>query len=325
MQWKLIEKEVAGINNYTSRQEAEDFLKIILNDKRLVGTTSRATLNMLLQFEVKKNKCFYDFTKEDIIEMYTEQKSISHRSLQNKNLLLKEFNDYICKVQNLDKINVYAYVTKEDILKCVDIKKRDLLILSREELSSLQEELFNQTDKGILEALFLGLGGYRLKELAFFNVNNIKKESILFLSNKYFAISQEQCNLLTKACGETSLISFGVTMRESRCVSHGLFKERFNALSSSSNRNDEDDLERRYRFFQRRLMLMSDYLGVNLTSGKVQESGFLHFLKLDIEESGLNFEEYIKTKKAKKLANRFDIFTDLYPQVLKEKFGRYFN
>lgn len=325
MQWKLIEKEVAGINNYTSRQEAEDFLKVILNDKRLVGTTSRATLNMLLQFETKKNKYFYDFTKEDIIEMYTEQKSISARSLQNKNLLLKEFNDYICETRDLDKSNIYAYITKEDILKCVDIEKRELSILSRENLSSLQEELFNQTDKGLLEALFLGLGGYKLKELSFFNVNNIKKGSMIFINNKYFTISQEQGCLLTEACCETSLISFGVTMRESICISHGLFKERFNALSSSANLNNKDDLERRYRFFQRRLMLMSDYLGVNLTSGKVQESGFLHFLKFDIEESGLNFEEYIKTKKAKKLANRFDIYTDLYPQVLKEKFGRYFD
>ena len=315
---------MANNRNYTSKQEVEEFLEIILNNKQLAETTSRATLNQLLQFENKKNKNFYDFTKDDIIEMYTESKSISDRTLQNKNLLLKEFNDYICESKNLTKDNVYADINKEDLLKCTNSEKRESSILSREQLTELEDELFNQTDKGVLEALFLGLGGYKLKELAFFNADNIKNRSIIYLGNKYFAISQKQCELLTKACCETELISFGVTMRKSKCVSHGLFKERFNALSSSANRNSEDDLERRYRFFQRRLMLMSDYLGINITSGKVQESGFLHLLKLDIVESGLKFEEYIKTQQAKKLANRFDIHTDLYPQVLKEKFGRYF-
>ena len=71
-------------------------------------------------------------------------------------------------------------------------------------------------------------------------------------------------------------------------------------------------------------MLMSNYLGLNITSSKVQESGFLHFLKIAVEKSGMPFEDYIKTKEAQELANRYDIHTDLYPQIIKEKFGRYF-
>ena len=305
---------------YTTQQDVEKFLSEIQKSKTIIETTSRASLNLAIDFEQKYNKYFYDFSKQEILNMYRACESIALRSLQNKNCLLKDFAVYMGR----SKKNAYTEINKENLLDCIDKKKRDSSILSRQQLTELQKELFNFTDKGILEALFLGLGDSKLKELAFFNVNHIKNKNTIVLENKNISISYEQYVILVKACCETNLISFGVTMRQSKNISHGLFKERFNALSSSSDQSEDSDLERRYRFFQRRLMLMSDYLGLNLTSGKVQESGFLHFLRINVEKSGLSFEDYIKTKEAQELANRYDIHTDLYPQIIKEKFGRYF-
>lgn len=309
---------------YTSMQEVEDFLAEHKKIKQTVETTSRATLNALLRFEQRKNKAFYNFTKDEVLEMFKASRSISACSLQNKNLLLKDFTNYIFTKKNINRENVYNSIDKEDILTCIDVEKQEAAILSREHLSELQKELFNYTDKGILEALFLGLGGYKLKELAFFSSKNIQKDSIISLENKSISINQEQKQLLIDACDETILTSLGSTLRQSKNITHGLFKKRYNALSSSSNQNADEDLERRYRFFQRRLMLISDYLGLNITSGKVQESGFLHFLRIAVEKSGMSFEEYIKTEEMQELANRYDIHTDLYPQIIKEKFERYF-
>ena len=42
------------------------------------------------------------------------------------------------------------------------------MILSREDLTNIQNDLLNATDRGILEMLFLGAGGNWLKELTFF-------------------------------------------------------------------------------------------------------------------------------------------------------------
>ena len=309
---------------YTEKKEIENFLDEYQKSKKIIEATSRASLNALLQFEKKKNKTFYDFTKDEVLEMYKESKSISDRSLQNKNLLFKDLTNHMLSMKKVSKPNIYDSIDKEDLLKCIDVEKRESAILSRKHLTELQKELFNNTDKGILEALFLGLGDSKLKELAFFNVNNIENKNTIVLANKNIPISYEQYVILVKACCETNLISFGVTMRQSKNISHGLFKERFNALSSSSDQSEDSDLERRYRFFQRRLMLMSNYLGLNITSSKVQESGFLHFLKIAVEKSGMPFEDYIKTKEVQELANRYDIHTDLYPQIIKEKFERYF-
>jgi hypothetical protein len=87
---------------------------------------------------------------------------------------------------------------------------------------------------------------------------------------------------------------------------------------------DPADVERRYRFAQRRLMLISKDLDVNITSGSVQDSGFLHYIKEGIQKSGLGFLEFIKTEECKVLARRYDLYTDLYVQVIKDKFLQYF-
>jgi hypothetical protein len=87
---------------------------------------------------------------------------------------------------------------------------------------------------------------------------------------------------------------------------------------------DAGDIERRYRFCQRRLILISKDLGITLTSGSLQESGFLHYIKEGMQNSGLDFLDYIKTDECKSLARRYDLYTDLYIQVVKEKFYKYF-
>ena len=71
-------------------------------------------------------------------------------------------------------------------------------------------------------------------------------------------------------------------------------------------------------------MLISQDLGISLTSGSVQDSGFLHYIKEGVKNSGLSFLEYIKTEECKYLARRYDLYTDLYVQIIKEKFYQYF-
>ena len=103
-----------------------------------------------------------------------------------------------------------------------------------------------------------------------------------------------------------------------------MYKARFNSLSDNDNITDASDVERRYRFCQRRLILISKDLGITITSGSIQESGFLHYIKEGMQSSGLDFLQYIKTEECKTLARRYDLYTDLYVQIVKEKFYKYF-
>jgi hypothetical protein len=174
--------------------------------------------------------------------------------------------------------------------------------------------------------LFLGAGSHWLKELTFFDISQAsRKEGIVyFKTGKTIQITDEQYELIKNACEETELISFGETARISVVQSEGFYKIRCNALSSNDDIHDEAAVERRFRFIQRRLMLISKDLGVQLTSSGLQTSGLLWHLKQGVAETGLPFREYAKTTEAKELARRYDIFSELAPQMLVEKFEKYF-
>lgn len=310
---------------FTREQEIEDFLKEYRRSKVIVESSARAILNRALEFEKKFKKYFYCFNINEILEMYKSAHTISIVSLQNTNLLLKHASRWFIYIKRLEIQSEYEYINKELLLPCVDIVKKERLILSKDDLENIQDQLLNWTDKGILEMLFLGAGGNWLKELTFFNISQASRKDgkIYMKTGKIIPITDDVYELVRKACIEEELISFGTTSRISKVISYGFFKRRFNSLSDSDNPNDEQDLERRFRFIQRRLSLISKDAGIQLTSSSLQTSGLLHHLKQGVRETGLGFREYTKTAEAKELAKRYDILSEFYSQILLEKFEEY--
>lgn len=310
----------------TTVQQVEGFLNEYKRSRVIIETSVRAALNRALEFEKKYHKPFYQFTVQEVLTMYKSVHAISARSLQNINLILKHASRWLIYKENLSLKSVYEDITRELVQECVDMKKQESLIFTREDLTNIQNELLNDTDKGILEMLFLGAGGNWLKELTFFDLSQMSRKDgvIYFRTGKVIRIDNETYELLHKACMEEELISFGETTRISKVKSHGFFKQRFNALSANDNPRDEQDLERRFRFVQRRLMLISKNLEIQLTAGNVQMSGLLHLLKQGVEASGTNLRTYVRTDEARQIAMRYDIFSDFYSQILIEKFERYF-
>lgn len=311
---------------FTKELEVEKFLNEYKRSRVIIETTIRAILNRALEFEHKFKKPFYEFTIEEIMEMYKSTHAISDRSLQNTNLTLKHAARWMVDAKGLSIQSQYEDMTKELMQECVDVKRRKNMILTKDDLVEIQGELLNWTDKGILQMLFLGAGSNWLKELTFFDMSQVSRKEglIYFRTGKTIPITEEDYMFIKNACEEEELISFGETSRISRVKSCGFFKVRFNALSDSDDPTDEQDLERRFRFIQRRLLLISKDIGVQLTSGGIQTGGLLHHLKQGVEESGLTFREYVKTSESKELARRYDILTELYAQILIEKFEGYF-
>ena len=310
----------------TESNQIEEFLNEYKRSRVIIETSVRAILNRALEFERKFKKPFYQFTADEVLEMYKSAHAISIRSLQNVNLTLKHAARWILDKQGKEVGNIYDNITKELIQDCIDTKKKEDLILTKEDLINIQDELLNYTDKCILFLLFEGVGGYMLKELTFMDMSQINRKDlkIYFRSGKIIDITPEDYELLHHGFMEDELISFGTTSRVSQVKSLGIYKARFNSLSDNDDPSDSADRERRYRFIQRRMMLISKDLGVTLTSGSIQESGLLHYIKEGMEASGLNFPEFIRTEEAKALARRYDVYTDLYVQVLKDKFDKYF-
>ena len=311
---------------YTTEREVESFLTEYKRSRVIIEGTVRASLNRALEFEKKFQKPFYEFTIDEILVMYKSTHAISDRSLQNTNLTLKHATRWMLDKKKLRIESPYDKVTKELILGCVDTKRKKNMVLTKDDLTEIQGELLNWTDKGILQMLFLGVGSNWLKELTFFDISQVSRKDglVYFRTGKTIPITEDDYVLIKNACDEEELISFGETSRISKVKSYGFYKQRFNALSDNGDPTDEQDLERRFRFIQRRLLLISKDIGVQLTSGGIQTGGLLHHLKQGVEESGLTFREYVKTKEAKELARRYDILSDLYGQMLVDKFEEYF-
>ena len=310
----------------TTERQVEIFIDEYKRSRVIIEGTVRASLNRALEFEKKFKKPFYNFTVDEILEMYKSTHAISDRSLQNANLTLKHAARWIADKEGWDVKIPYEDVTKELILGCVDTKRKKNMVLTKDDLIEIQGELLNWTDKGILQMLFLGAGSNWLKELTFFDMSQISRKDgvAYFRTGKTIPITEEDYILIRQACEEEELVSFGTTARISKVRSYGFYKQRFNALSDNGDPTDEQDLERRFRFIQRRLLLISKDIGVQLTSGGIQTSGLLYHLKKGIEENGLTFREYVKTEEAKELARRYDIVTNFYAQILIDKFEEYF-
>lgn len=310
----------------TKTNQVEEFIKDYQRSRVVAIASVRATMNRALEFEKKFEKAFYEFTEDEVIEMYKVVDAISARSLQNINLILKHAARWMLNNQKKDIGNIYDKITKDIIQQCVNEKRKDNLVIDRDQLTDIQNNLLNYVDKAILFLLFEGVGGYKLKELMFMDWSQVSRQDlkIYFRSGKSINITPEQYELLHYAFNEDELISFGTTSRISKVKSSGLYKVRFNALSDNADITNEGDVERRYRFAQRRLILISKDLGITLTSGSVQESGFLHYIKEGMQNSGLDFLEFIKTEECKVLARRYDLYTSLYIQIVKEKFYKYF-
>lgn len=310
----------------TKTSQVEEFIAEYQRSRVIAEASVRAALNRALEFEKKFQKAFYEFAENEVVEMYKSVNAISARSLQNINLTLKHAARWMLHNQKKDIGNIYDRITKDIIQECVNAEKKDNLVISKEQLVDIQNDLLNYVDKAILFLLFEGVGGQKLKELMFMDWSQVSRQDlkIYFRNGKVIDITPEDYELLRRAFNEDELMSFGTTSRISKVKSLGVYKSRFNSLSDNNNITDPADVERRYRFCQRRLMLISKDLGVALTSGSVQDSGFLHYIKEGMQSSGLDFLEFIKTEECKSLARRYDLYTDLYVQIVKEKFYKYF-
>ena len=311
---------------YTSELEIEDFLREYQRSKVVIITTVRATLNRAVEFESQFNKPFYQFTSDEALEMYESIHTISVVSLQNSNLVLKHATRWFEHQYNKEVSDTYETMTKEQLSTVVDTEKQRNMILSREDVDDIQSNLLNATDRAIVEMLFQGVGGESLKELTFMDASNVDRinSRIYFRTGKVIPVTDEICDLLMEAFAEDELASFGSTSRVSKVAGNGLYKIRCNVLSNNENPNSKADVERRYRWTQRRLMLMSSDLGINLTSGGISSSGLLWHIQQKIDELGCDFREFVKTNTAKQLAQRYGIRSEFYGQILLEKFDIHF-
>lgn len=311
----------------TTERQIEDFIQEYRRSRIVAETTVRAVLKRALDYEDKYAKYFFDFTENEILSMFKDAHVISNMSLQNWNNILKHASRWITfRLTGKAAANAYELITKDKVQLCLDLDRRDKMILSREDLTVIQEDLLNWTDKAILELLFLGVGGKWLRELCYLDKSQVSQKDmkIYFKNGKTIPIDSRCYMILQAAFNEEEMMSYAEEPKISVVKSVGIYKMRTNTLYSNDDAKSEVDAERRYRWLQRRLTMIRKYVDIPMTSNSIQNSGFLHYLRDGVHRTRMSFRDYAYSEEGKKLAMRYDILSEYASVTLIEKFKRYF-
>jgi hypothetical protein len=311
---------------YTTESQKEEFLKEYFRSRVISTTMVNAVMNRALESEKIFKKPFYSFTRDEIMQMYTEAKAKSSRTLQNWNLTLKHAARWFLDKQGLSTDNEYETITKEDADKCIDVDAVQKMLISKEQLETIQDDLLNYTDKAILSLLFLGVGGDMLKEITFLTSDQLSSQDnkLYFRNGKIVILSDRDYDIIKNAFEEDALVSYSANSTIINVSTGSIYKIRSNTLTGNDNPDNDEDCLRRMRWLHRRVTIMSDYLDIKMTPKSINASGFWYMAHEKMKTNGIDdFREYINTDSGRRLAWRYGFKGDYYTVTLLDKFRRY--
>lgn len=305
----------------------ENFIQEYSRSRVIIETTVRATLKRAAEYEEVFDKDFYVFNKDEALHMFKGAGAISLTSLQNQKLTLTHAARFYLDQQGKPTDNIYEEISKEDLAGCIDNDKKRNRIITRNQLNDIQANLWNSVDIALLEMLFRGCtNGQWAKDLMYLRPEQISKSDMcVYLRSGYvIPIDNRAYKIIMDGFSETELMSYTPEMKVVSVSAGSLFKQRFNTIIDSSNTSDQKQLELRYRYLQRRLNLMSEYLGIKMTTKSLNQSGFLHYSqeemrKLEIED----FKQYLRTESGRNMAARYGWHGPNYVSVISDKFKDY--
>lgn len=278
----------------------EGFCESYLKSRIIQKTSLYGLFRKIEPYERKLKKDVYQFTRDEALHMYKELKSRSVYTLLNNNVILKAYCAWVKYYHDRNIESAYEGITIEDLKPCVD--KQASRLLSRNEITDIEDDLLNYTDAAIVECLFQGIAGQSMRDITELNEHMLDKENkcLIFPDGRVFDITEELCILLEKAFQEDTYICYGETLRVKKLVGKGkLFKERDNMHAA-----DSDD--RRFRAVYRKIQVIREHVGIKeLTMKGLAASGMAFYLKQGLSETGFNLKEFLQTDMGQKLMDRY--------------------
>ena len=290
----------------------EGFIKEYLKSRVIQETTLRALFKKTAQYEEQFGKDCGSFTKEEILNMYEGFRARSKFTVFNYNAILKAYSLWVAHTHGLDTNVAYNDITTEMIAPL--IPKDATKLLSRDDVTDIEDQLYNHADKAIIELLFEGVSGKNMEDIYAVSADCIKSDKLV-VNGKYFPLTPRLRELLPAAFDETETMSYGETMRIVQVNGKGrIYKERCNARGVYTD-------DAKFRFFYRKIQLIRDYLGIpGLTMKGLQSSGLWHNLNQGMKDSGLDLRGFLKTEQGKAIALRYGFSEDYYLENICAKY-----
>lgn len=283
----------------------EGFIKDYMRSRVVAQTSLYSLFRKVEPYEERFDKDCSRFTEEEILEMYKEFGARAYHVLLNYNVILKAYCAWYKHYHGLENDIAYENITTEMVRPLVpaDAKR----VLSREEVIEVEEQLYNWTDKAIIEALFEGLSGNSMRDLVGVELHMIDREAkILHLPDgRVFDLTDRLCDLLVRACEENEYVCYGQSIRVKKLIGNNkIYKERDNAHAI-----DSDD--KFFRWVYRKVMNYRKFVGIDsLTMKNLQTAGMVYYLKQGMEMTGLGLKAFLLTEAGSKLMDKYNYFSE---------------
>lgn len=302
-------------------EQKDIFILDYLNNRVVSETMVKSIFRYTEAFEAQLDKDVSLFTQDEIIKMLKEKHSRSLTSLQNVVVVLKHYTTFIIATgRENSSVNNYSLINKDVLRECIDAEIQNKMILTKEELHDVQDQMLNATDKAILECLFEGISGPNLDDLTGLCAEQLDKiNNRIYLSGgRVIQISKRLCDLLMEAFDETEIMSYGESMILTPVTGRGkLYKAKPNA-------HKEATPERKYRWVLRRMVIWRKYFNMPvLTAKSISTSGLVYEIKEALQNTELSLREWLKTKQGEEIARRRGFKAVDYVDVLYESVVNY--
>lgn len=278
----------------------EGFIKDYMRSRVVAQTSLYSLFRKTQKYEEELHKDCCQFTQNEILEMYKKFQAKSVFVLLNYNVILKAYCAWQKHYNNLNTEVAYNNITKE-MLKPL-IPKSATKVLSREDVTDIEDQLYNWTDKAIVEALFEGLSGNSMRDLISVEMNMIdhKKKQLLFPDGRVFDLTDRLYNLLIESFNEVEYLCYGPAMRVKKLNGVGrLYKERDNAHAT-----DSDD--KYFRWVYRKIQNARKHVGINdLTMKNLTTAGLIYYLRKGMKETKLELKPFLLTEMGEKIMDKY--------------------
>lgn len=283
----------------------EGFIKDYMRSRVVAQTSLYSLFRKIEPYEQKLNKDCSEFTEEEILKMYKEFGARSYYVLLNYNVILKAYCAWRKHYHKTTADIAYDNITTEMARALIPEDARK--VLSREEVTEIEDQLYNWTDKAIIEALFEGLSGNSMRDLTGVERSMIIKDQrkLILPDGRVFDLTDRLCDFLIRACLEEEYVCYGDTLKVKKLSGKNkIYKERDNAHAA-----DSDD--KFFRWVYRKVMNYRKFIGIDgLTMKNLQTAGMTYYLKQGMESTGLGIKEFLLTETGQKLMDKYNYFSE---------------
>lgn len=276
----------------------ESFIKDYMKSRVVAETSLYSLFRKTEKYEESLDKDCCQFTQDEILTMYKEFQAKSVYVLLNYNVILKAYCAWKKYYFNLETEIAYESITKDMLDPLIPKRK----VLSRDDVIDIEDQLYNWTDKAIVEALFEGLSGNSMRDLVSVDEKMIdhKSKQLIFPDGRVFDLTDRLYMLLIKTFDETEYVCYGSTLRVKKLVGVGrLYKERDNAHAM-----DSDD--KYFRWVYRKIQNARKHVGIdNLTMKNLAAAGLIYYLRQGMSQTGLDLKPFLLTEMGEKIMDKY--------------------